>query len=402
MDKKYFRQERDMWLEEIQTHSVPFWLKHSRDRLCGGYFGGLRRDGSIFDANKTSSWTMGRNTWAFSYLYNNLSQEKEWLDYLIHGIKFMKEYSLDEEGHTWGALTREGKPLARATDVYHDLYTVQAFSQAARAIGDDSLFKTAKDLAWRVAEIVFDPTINPYRPYFSAMIPWSSHPEHLILLETYQYLREVEASSEFDQIIDRIIENIFQIHYSETKQAVIEIVGLNRPLEPWLTDWVTPGHMFELVWMIINEGKHRRDQDLINKGIQICDWAWHWGWDNQYGGAYNTINIAGEYWLPGFMGHMDPIGAFKNWWVICEVIHANWLVYCMSGDDRFCQRYKTAKDWAISHYADREYGEWFGVLSIDGKQIDSGVKASDIKMCQHTLRTFYFCSKYAEEKLSQE
>lgn len=398
MDQQYFLQEQDFWLTEIQRYCTPFWLKYSRDMQCGGYFGGLRRDGSVYDPNKTSSWTMGRNTWAFSYLYNNLSPEPEWLAYLQHGLDFMKKFSLDKNGCTWGALSRDGKPIARASDIYHDLYSAQAFSQAGKAVGDSSLVETAKGIAYRVAEITFNPRINPFRPYFSSSIPWSSHPEHLILLETFQYLREVENDPDFERVIDQVLENIFRLHYREDKQAVLEVVGLDEPLAPWLAEWVTPGHMFELSWMVINEGKRRQDAEMISRGLRACDWAWRWGWDPEFGGMKNTVNIAGEYWIAGFTGHMDPIGPFKNWWVQCEAIHANWLAYCQSGEEQFRSRYETAKDWAIAHYADREYGEWFGVLSNEGRLIDGGAKATDIKMCQHTLRTFYFCAKYAGEK----
>ena len=68
--------------------------------------------------------------------YNWLSQEPEWLEFLRHGVEFMKKFSLDKNGRSWGALTRDGKPLALAVDVYHDLYTAQAFTQAAKATGE--------------------------------------------------------------------------------------------------------------------------------------------------------------------------------------------------------------------------------------------------------------------------
>ena len=93
----------------------------------------------------------------------------------------------------------------------------------------------------------------------------------------------------------------------------------------------------------------------------------------------NTVSIMGEYCIPGFMGYMDPIGPYKNWWACCEAIHANLLCYCVSGEERYLQHYEIARDWAIEHYADREYGEWYGVLSGDGRLIDGGAKATDIK-----------------------
>ena len=66
-------------------------------------------------------------------------------------------------------------------------------------------------------------------------------------------------------MIDQILKNIFTFHYAEDRQAVIEVVGLDEPLAPWLSGLVTPGHMFEPSWMVINEGRRRSDTDLLTK-----------------------------------------------------------------------------------------------------------------------------------------
>jgi N-acylglucosamine 2-epimerase len=401
MDQQFFAKERDFWLIGLLENMVPFWLKYGRDQECGGYYGGLRRDGSVYDPDKISSWTNGRNVWAFGYLYNNLKQEPEWLEYIRHGVEFMKKYSLDETGHSWGALTRDGRPLARATDIYHDLYTAQAYSQAWKALGERSLLDTAKRLAFEVAQTVFNPRTNPYRPYLSTAKPWSSHPENLILLETIQYLREVDDDPRYDEVAGKCVDNILSIHYKDDLQAVVELVGLDEPLAPWLGRWVCPGHMLELVWLLTYEGWHSKNDPWVVKALKACEWAWNWGWDQQYGGIRNDVNIDGEFCIAGHTGHLNPHGPLKLWWTICEAIHSNLLAYRISSNKMFKERYELARDWAFEHYSDREYGEWYGVLSPEGKLLDEGAKATDFKMNQHTLRTFYFCYKNAVAEAGQ-
>ncbi len=395
MDNQFFRKERDFWLNGLMEDMIPFWLKYSRDKECGGYYGGLRRDGSVYDKEKTSSWTMGRNVWAFSYLYNHLREDPEWLAYVQHGVRFMKQHTLDEDGHTWGALTCDGKPLARSSDVYHDLYTAQAFGQASKAIGDAELLEIAKRLTVGVSEITFDPRNNPFRPYLSEVTPWSSHPEYLILLETIQYLRDVDDDPIYDDLATKCVEKILQLHYKEDLKAVLELVGLNAPLDPWLRYWVCPGHLLEFVWLVIYEGQHQGKDEYIDKAVTACDWAMQWGWDEEYGGIRNDINIKGEYSIAGPSGHYSPHGPLKMWWTMCEAVHSNLLAYIVSGENRFKEWYEKARDWAFEHYADKEYGEWYGVLSPEGKLLDGGAKATDIKMAQHTLRSFYFCYRNA-------
>lgn len=399
MDKSFFKTEQEFWLREITEYSVPFWLKYARDEKNGGYYCGLRRDGSVYDKHKTSSWVLGRNVWAFGYLYNNLRQDAEWLSYMKHGLDFMKKYSLDDEGHTWGALTSGGKPLAKATDVYHDLYTAQAFCQAAKALGEWDLLDIAKRLIHSVTEITFNPRINPFRPYMATTIPWSSHAEHLILLETLQYLREIQPDAMVDELANQCVKNIIDLHYREDLKVVLEIKSLEDELEPWLSGWAAPGHMMELAWMLIYEGQYRQDQSLIDKGLETCRWAWKWGWDEQRGGLRNDVNIYGEYCIAGHTGHLAVHGPLKMWWSICEALHSNLLAYCITHDEVFCTRYETAKNFAVQNFADREYGEWYGVLSPEGKLLDEGVKGTDIKMNQHTLRSFYFCYRNATQLL---
>jgi len=73
------RQYRAGLLEDI----VPFWLRHSLDRQCGGYLHHLDRDGSVWCTDKMM-WMQGREVWMFARLYNMVERREEWLLSLIH------------------------------------------------------------------------------------------------------------------------------------------------------------------------------------------------------------------------------------------------------------------------------------------------------------------------------
>lgn len=55
---------------ELLDRVLPFWLEHSQDSLCGGYFTCLDRDGSVYDTDKFV-WLQGREVWMFAMLYNS-------------------------------------------------------------------------------------------------------------------------------------------------------------------------------------------------------------------------------------------------------------------------------------------------------------------------------------------
>ena len=396
MDKEYFAQERDFYLDEMLQNIVPFWLKHARDEECGGYYVCLRRDGSVFDVDKVSTWGLGRIAWSFGYLYNNLRPEPEWLDMATHGIEFTRRHGFDESGHIYGSLTRGGRPLAGASDIYHDLFAAQAFAECWKATGDKEVLGTAKRLTFSIDELLDKPKTNPYRPYAGSTRPMSVHPEYLILLETVQLLRDLDDDPRHDQIAAKCVDRILSLHYNEEARAVFELVSMDgSPLAPWMGRWVCPGHMCELAWMLIHEGEYRNRDELTAKGLRVADWAMEWGWDKENGGIPNDVNIDGEYCMGG---RLSPYAPLKLWWQMLEAIHANLIAYCTSQEPKFCERYEMVRDWSFEHFADPEYGEWYGILSPEGRLIDGGAKATDIKSCQHTIRTFYQCYRLAQRE----
>lgn len=56
----------------------------------------------------------------------------------------------------------------------------------------------------------------------------------------------------------------------------------------------------------------------------------------------------------------------KLWWPQCEAIIANRLCYEIFGEEKYLKQYESLKEYAFTHMADPEYGEWYGYLHYDG------------------------------------
>jgi N-acylglucosamine 2-epimerase len=389
VDRANLARESDVYLHELLHFVVPFWLKHGRDRECGGYYVCLRRDGTPYDLDKVSTWSLGRVSWAFAYLYNNLRPDPEWLTMALQGIDFMYRYGFDPSGRMYGALSRDGKPLAGPFDIYHDLFAAQASAECFRATADPSLLSTAKRLLFAIDHLLDKPEANPFRLYFPAERQISAHPEHLILLETAQMMRGLDEDPAYDRIAGKAIEHILGLHYSEEAGAVLEyadVRGMHLP--PWMGRWACPGHMFELSWMLVREGDYRGRPELVEKGLKVADWAMRLGWNRELGGIANDVNLDGEVCV-GMK--LFPNGPLVLWWQMQEALYTNLLAYFVSGEQRFLERYEVARDYTFARFPDHEYGEWYGVFSPEGKLLDGGAKGTDIKSCQHTVRTLYNC-----------
>lgn len=91
----------------------------------------------------------------------------------------------------------------------------------------------------------------------------------------------------------------------------------------------------------------------------MLDWMWSRGWDQQHGGMLYFVDLHGgpvqEYWHD-----------MKFWWPHNETIIATLLAYLLTGESRYVRMHQQVHDWASRHFADPEYGEWFGYLHRDG------------------------------------
>ena len=91
--------------DELLDSVMPFWLEHSQDRECGGYYTCLDRDGSVYDTDKFI-WLQGREVWMFAMLYNKVERRKEWLDCAVQGGEFL----IDTDGDLFKAEVRFPDP----------------------------------------------------------------------------------------------------------------------------------------------------------------------------------------------------------------------------------------------------------------------------------------------------
>lgn len=72
-------QLKKQYKEELLTNVLPFWIQHSQDKECGGYFTCLDRTGKVFDTDKFI-WLQGREVWMFScYIINWRKIKNGWI-----------------------------------------------------------------------------------------------------------------------------------------------------------------------------------------------------------------------------------------------------------------------------------------------------------------------------------
>ena len=102
-----------IYSEVLLKDVLPFWEKYSPDWECGGYFTCLDREGKVYDQDKFV-WLQARQVWTFSMFYHRLEQRVSWLNMAELGMKFLADNAMDDRGHCYFSLTREGKTAGSA------------------------------------------------------------------------------------------------------------------------------------------------------------------------------------------------------------------------------------------------------------------------------------------------
>lgn len=93
--------------------------------------------------------------------------------------------------------------------------------------------------------------------------------------------------------------------------------------------------------------------------LQILDWSWEWGWDEEFGGIINFRDCKG---FPA----QDYSQDMKFWWPQTEAVIATLYAYLATGDTKYLEMHRMANDWTYEFLPDPVYGEWFGYLHRDG------------------------------------
>ena len=395
--KKRLNDLASFYREQLLENCLPFWVEHLRDREYGGYHTCLRRDWSAYDHDKLCMWCTGRIIWTYSFLYNELEQRDEWLELARDGVDFLQAHGFAPDGTMYYSLTRDGRPLERAQDIYVELFTVTGLSEFARATGDDALYEQARSLFLSVWDRLQRPG-EAFQPFIAGTRPVRLHGHSMIPLIALQELRRYRDDPSYETMIDQCVHNIITLHRQPERRAILELVTWEgAPIPGSKGRWINPGHMIESGIFVIHEGQHRSDPELIQKGVEFIDWGFSWGWDEEFGGIYNDVDLEG---LP--VPSSDALRyQSKLWWQHAEALYGLLLAYSQTGDDKYLQAYQRTHDYSFRKYADPQHGEWFGLLDRRGNRI-SDAKGTSRKSPFHIPRNFYYCFRLLEKMAAEE
>jgi len=372
---------------------IPFWLRHGMDDEQGGIITSLDQDGSILDTDK-SVWFQGRAGWMFATLCNTVEKRTEWLEASRSCVQFIRRHCFAPDGKMYFTVTREGRPLRMRRYVFSEAFAAIADAAYAKAAGDSQAAEDAVKIFATFLRCSFTPGMMA--PKFEPTRSMKGIGPHMIGIVTAQELKanlgDVKvAGRTCTEWIDWNVAEIERDFVKPDLEVVMEVVGANgKIIDHFDGRTLNPGHAIECAWFILHEGRLRDNKRFVELGLKMLDWMWRWGWDEEHGGMFYFRDLRGlpvqEYWHD-----------MKFWWPHCEAIIATLLAWRATGDEKYARWHQTVHDWSFKHFADPEFGEWYGYLHRDGS-VSVRLKGNLWKGPFHLPRMLWYCWRLGEPK----
>lgn len=394
--------EAQKWIKNELNVCADFWLKNGMDKENGGVYTCLDRKGEVYSTDK-SVWMQGRCAWTFAHLCCLYGKRDEWMEASKSCLDFMEKYCInpDADGRMYFTVTAEGKPLRQRRYCFSEGFYAIANAEYYGLTGE----KVYIDRARRAYELIYklnnglieDPTgLGP------KTIPETrtgrALADPMIFLNIISVLRRVdpEHREEYDKRSAECTEAIFKYHYHPELKCTLESVAPDGTPELWYTAGrvVNPGHDIECSWFLMEEANYRKDEEIHKNAEQIFRNAIEAGWDNTYGGLLYFIDCLGK-----------PTEAYEHdmklWWPHNEIMIASLMAYRDTGNEYYADWFFKTLDYCKEHFADSEYGEWYGYLRRDGLPTEPSTKGSTFKGPFHLPRMLSMTDKMLDEILSK-
>ena len=398
MDRQRFISEHE-WIRGQLDIVADFWLKNGMDSVHGGVYTCLDRTGKIYSTDK-SVWMQGRCGWMFAHLCHVYGVKEEWLAASKSCLDFMEKYCINREAgdRMYFTVTEDGQPLRQRRYYYSEAFYASANAEYYGVTGDKECLERARkayNLYWDLAHGGKDPvnmgpkTIPETRTGRSFGLP-------MIILNVISILLRVdpEHKAEYEDRAQQCVDEIFKYFVKPEMKCLLENVGPNGEVRTNYTEGriVNPGHDIEGVWFMLEHAKRTGDTELVGKAAQIFDWAIERGWDKEYGGLLYFVDCMG---LPPEAYEHD----MKLWWPHNEILIASMMLYRDTKDEKYLDWFYTTLDYCKKHFADEEYGKWYGYLRRDGKPTMPSTKGSTFKGPFHLPRCLIMVDQMMKEIL---
>lgn len=329
---------------------VPFWLKHSRDGLCGGYFDYLSTTGEVIEGDK-SILQQAQQVLTFAWLYNTVEAQTAWLDHARHGGIFLSQFAHQDDLTCYAQLDRRGRPVTLATNSLPDLFCIAAYAQLHHATASDEwamLAKEAFSSLWQRR--------HQLRTEQARSVSGIRQLRHLseasALLRVASDLKPLLDEATHKEIVEATLQEILYEFLDRRTQILRESVlpegaFINTPEGRRLNVGLTFQTSAHLLSVCAESNDRKLALQVVTWVLRLCELAW----DDMAGGLNQYADLKNQ-----------PL-IFADWrqkwaWVQLEAIQALVQGYSQTRHPDCLRWLKRIHDYTFAHFPDPEFGGW--------------------------------------------
>ena len=406
----YLRGWAARYRDDLMQDILPFWLEYGLDKVNGGVYTCLDREGCIYDTTK-SVWCHGRFGFTCAYAYNNVEKNPDYLAASRSCSDFIEAHCADADGHMYFEVTAEGAPLRKRRYVFSEGFAAIAMSEYAIATGERAWAEKSLAIFQRMQKMLGTPGYLPAK--YEPGVEMIGHSITMILINVGARIRDAFERLGIDgaewmatlngQIDDSIVALRDKFLHPEFECLLETVAPDGSFIDTQIGRTINPGHCIETAWFLLEEARYREKKpaatatvspdEIRRLALTIFEWSWAWGWDKEYGGLINFRDCKG--WPS-----QDYSQDMKFWWPQCEAIICCLCAYQATGDERYLVRHREVSDWTYGHFPDHECGEWYGYLHRDGT-VAQPAKGNIFKGPFHIPRMMTRCYMLCNELVKQ-
>ena len=387
------------WIKAELDKCVNFWLKNGMDSVHGGVYTCLDRKGEIYSTDK-SVWMQGRCGWIYAYLCHVYGVRDEWLAASESCLDFLEKHCINHAagGRLYFTVTEDGQPLRQRRYYFSEAFYALANAEYYGVTGKAEHLERARrayDLYWDLAHGMSDPTGLGPKTIPETRTGRAFGTPMIILNVTSVLLRvDPERKELYEMRAQECVDEIFAYHVHPELNCLLENVAVDGTPRLNYTEGriVNPGHDIEGVWFLLEHAARTGDKELVKKAAEIFDRAIVAGWDERYGGLLYFVDCLGK--PPEAYEH-----DMKLWWPHNEIMIASLMLYRDTGEEKYLNWFEKVMEYVKDHFADAEYGEWYGYLRRDGLPTEPSTKGSTFKGPFHLPRALSMCDQMLTEIL---
>lgn len=386
------------WIRDELARCTDFWLNNGMDAEHGGVYTCLDRAGKVYSTDK-SVWMQGRCAWTFAYLCKVYGVKDEWLAASKSCLDFMEAHCINRDAgdRMYFTVTAEGTPLRQRRYCFSEGFYAIANAEYYGVTGDVACLERARaayELIYQLNNgLIADPTGMGAKT-ISETRTGRALADPMIYLNITGVMRRIdtERTALYNERSKECADAIFKYHFKPEMKCTMESVAPDGTPELHYTAgrMLNPGHAIECSWFLMEEANYTDDADLHAKSRQVFEYAIEAGWDDEYGGLLYFIDCMG---LPPEAYEHD----MKLWWPHNEIMIASMMAYRDTQDEKYLVWFEKTLEYAKAHFADPEFGEWYGYLRRDGLPTMPSTKGSTFKGPFHLPRMLIMVDQMIDE-----